>query len=236
MGYGVTDPLISTEFHERFKHVAVHKNLSCVVVCPSTGFVDVRVVDAWESILKPPNQKYAKIWVRGMEVGAAYNTLIEMVLGNEELSKWKYIVTIEEDNLPAPRHLFDLLQAIEDNEYDVLGGLYYVKGVAGFPQIWGDPDDPDENYRPMKPRTADEYGDDLIVPCNGTGMGFTAYRMEVFRQIKPPWFETTFDGLAPWTQDLRFFHIAREQGLKLKVGVHCGIRIGHLDVNTGDLW
>ena len=33
-------------------------------------------------------------------MGEAYNAAVEMILGHEQLSKFKYLLTLEEDNMP----------------------------------------------------------------------------------------------------------------------------------------
>ena len=38
----------------------------------------------------------------GMEVGEAYSQAIEAILAHPDLSKFKYILTMEHDNIPPP--------------------------------------------------------------------------------------------------------------------------------------
>lgn len=239
MGYGITDP--DYQFSdkggtiERFTHKHLHRDLSTIMISPTRGCVPTRVVDSWMSMLKAPNQRWASIATLNMEVGAAYEAMINLILASPDLSKFRYILTVEEDNLPGPMAFVDLLEAAEEGQWDVLGALYYVKGPCGFPQVWGDVNDEQENYRPQVPKV-DGVGDENIVACQGTGMGFTLYRLDVFRKLQAPWFQTTCAADNLWTQDLFLPHRAREQGVKLKIGVHCGIRVGHLDVIENVVW
>ena len=87
--------------------------------------------------MTPMNQKFTRIIVKGWRSGDAYNHAIELILDHPELSKWKYLLTLEEDNLPPPDGLLKLYESIED--YAVVGGLYWTKGEAGQPMIYGDP-------------------------------------------------------------------------------------------------
>ena len=39
-----------------------------------------------------------------------------------------------------------------------------------------------------------------------------------------------------WTQDLKFYNRLYKSGETFKVGVHCGVRVGHVDLESGDVW
>jgi hypothetical protein len=230
LGYGAT-----TEQHEQRQQTlsrrSFHRDLSTAIVIPTRGQIPARVYESHMSMIFPPNQKRTLLVVAGMEVGAAYDFAIRCMLDHPDLAKWRYILTVEEDNLIPPTAVADLLGAADDGDWDVLGGLYWTKGEMGVPQLWGDPDSAEENYRPQLP---DEHGG--IVRVNATGMGFTVFRLDIFRRLPEPWFVTQAGPDGMWTQDLWFFHQARQAGLGLKVGVHSGVKIGHLDVGTGIVW
>ncbi len=70
---------------------------------------------------------------------------------------------------------------------------------------------------------------------NGTAMGCTLYRMELFREFSPPWFVTVADVIdgqsSGFTQDLYFAKRLKLAGKRL--AVDCRVRVGHLDTNTG---
>ena len=68
-------------------------------------------------------------------------------------------------------------------------------------------------------------------------MGCTLFDMDVFRKIEPPWFVTHNDlEHGSFTQDLAFYNAARKQSVELAVGVDCRVKVGHLDVTTGEVW
>src|SRR5439155_14163954 len=97
------------------------------------------------------NQQFiGPIFGENDEVGVAYQKLFDMILGHPELSKWKYILTVEEDNLPPQMGLLKLYESIEQG-YDVVGGLYWVKGETGQPMIYGDPKVMPRNFVPQVP-------------------------------------------------------------------------------------
>ena len=65
----------------------------------------------------------------GMEVGEAFSTAIENILAHPDLSKFKYIVTLEHDNIPPPDGVVKLLEQMEAHpEFSCIGGLYWTKG------------------------------------------------------------------------------------------------------------
>lgn len=114
-----------------------YRDQSTIMIVPCMDYIPSKVVQNWMSIVSPMNQKFTRIFVMNMEVGAAYSETIEMILAHPELSKWKYIMTLEHDNMPQPDVLLRLLEDIELG-YDAVGSLYYTKGVEGRPMCFDD--------------------------------------------------------------------------------------------------
>lgn len=122
---------------ERLDRSRSYKDLSTIIICPTRGVIPARVVQSWMGLMRPMNQKViGPIFAIGMEVGAAYSNLIQMILNNPDLSKWKYILTIEEDNMPPADGLLKLYENMDT--YDVIQGLYWTKGEAGQPMCYDD--------------------------------------------------------------------------------------------------
>ncbi len=205
------------------------KHQRIVVIVPAGDTVPAKVVLSWMNLAFAPNNGRYIILAQGMEVGDAYSSAIEQVLANPELSQWEYVLTMEHDNAPPADGVLKLLEAMEEHpEFSVIGGLYYTKGPGGCAQIWGDASDPMINFRPQIPRT-----DGGLQECYGTGMGFTMYRLAMFKDIRlrRPWFVTQRkDGIS--TQDLYFASDARKFGFRS--AVHTGVRVGHYDLR-GDV-
>ena len=168
-----------------------------------------------------------------MEVGEAYNTAVEYIVNNPDLSKWKYILTLEEDNLPPPDGLLKLYESMD--KFDVVGGLYWTKGEGGQPMIYGDPDEMPLNFRPQIPKP------DTIQRCNGLGMGFTLFKTKIFKdaRIPRPFFKTIQEynpatGTRMFTQDLWFF---QQAGAFYKFAADTRVKVGHMDVDgSGMIW
>lgn len=218
----------------RLEKGKTYRDLSTIIVCPTRGMIPDRVVQSWMGLIRPMNQKViGPIFFRGYEVGEAYNMAINFVLSNAELAKWKYILTIEEDNLPPPDGLIRLYESIED--YDCVGGLYWTKGEGGQPMIYGDPTADPFNFIPQKPIV------DTIQPANGLGMGFNLWKIEMFKdeRLPKPWFQTVNDvvpnvGARIYTQDLFFYENAGKLGYKFACDTR--VKVGHLDPSSDVIW
>lgn len=219
---------------ERLEKGKTYRDLSTVIVCPTRGMIPDRVVQSWMGLIKPMNQKIVgPVFFRGYEVGEAYNMAFDFVLSNAELSKWKYVLTIEEDNLPPPDGLIRLYESMDD--YDCVGGLYWTKGEGGQPMIYGDPTVEPLNFIPQVPKV------DTLQAANGLGMGFNLWKIEMFKdeRLTKPWFKTCNDivpGHGPkiYTQDLYFYENARKLGYKFACDTR--VKVGHLDVSTDIVW
>lgn len=202
-----------------------YKDLSCILLIPCFGQVPTKAVASWMDMYSPPNAKFVRLWAVGMEVGTAFTTSIASILNHPELSNYKYIITLEHDNIPPPDGIIKLLTRMEENpDLACIGGLYFTQGPGGVAQIWGDINDPVINFRPQKP---DINGG--LVECYGTGMGFNAWRLSMFKdsRLRTPWFVTqTENGVA--TQDLYFWKDARQYGYRC--AVDCSIKVGHYDL------
>ncbi len=218
---------------KRLSRGKAYKDLSVIVVRPTRGVIPIRVLEYWDSIMWPMNQKVFRISPRGMEVGAAYNAAVEFILGHPELSTWSYMLTLEEDNCPPPDGLLKLYEAIGD--YAAVGGLYWTKGEGGMPMIYGDPKAPLMDFRPQQVRP------ETVQECNGLGMGFTLFKLDVFRDpaIPRPWFVTRQEivpggGAVAATQDLHFFGNARQAGHRFACVTGC--KVGHYDIGADRMW
>lgn len=162
------------DWSDRLETEKTYRDLSTVIICPTRGMISSRVVANW-GYFRPMNQKViGPIFMERMEVGEAYNQGIKLILENPELSKYKYLVTIEEDNYP--QHPDGLLKLYENmDKYDCIGGLYWTKGENGQPMCYGNPDVQPLNFIPRNPVP------NTLTPRNGLGMGFNLWNLNMFR-------------------------------------------------------
>lgn len=201
------------------------KKQRVIVVLPSADTIPAKVALSHRNLAFPPNNGMHWMLALGMEVGDAYSSSIEAILGHPDLSQWEYLLTIEHDNAPPSDGVIRLIERLEEHpELAAVGGLYFTKGPGGVAQIWGDVKDSAVNFRPQPP---DPNGG--LVECYGTGMGFTLYRLSMFKdpKLRRPWFKTqTVNGVA--TQDLYFAADARKWGYRF--AIDCSVRVGHYDL------
>ena len=219
--------------------------------------VPPRVVQSWLSLQTPANQKFTRIMVENCEVADAYNQVVSLILGDEGLSTWKYLLTVETDNIPPPNGLLQIIEDMETScvcghiqadhkddkpccscpgykyvQYDAIGGIYWAKGPGGSPMCYGQPGEIPRGYRPWIPPP------NSVVECNGLGMGFTLFRIEQFKKVTPPWFRTIQEwvpgiGEKHMTQDMYYFNNAG--GLGYRFACSTNVRVGHLD-SDGVVW
>lgn len=218
----------------------LYRDVSTVCVRPTRGMIHARVVQAWESLMTPMNQKFVRFTPVGFEVGHAYSQAIEQILANEELSTYKYLLTLEEDNVPPPDGVMRIIERMEENpEFAAIGGLYWTKGPEGQPMIYGNPEEVPLSFRPQPPVATRPDG---LIPCCGLGMGFTIFRMDLFKdeRVPRPWFRTVqeynqAEGGKAFTQDLWFFQeCAKATGARFACDSQ--LLVGHFDAISGRMW
>jgi len=216
---------------KRLDKAQSYEDQSTVIICPTRGLIPAKVVGSWIGMLRPMNQRVmGPMFAMSMEVGEAYNQMIEIILGHPELSKYKYVFSVEEDNTIPPDALLKLYEAIEGKvngkKYDVVGGLYFTKGEMGQPMIFGNPMSMPRDFVPQKPVP------DQIVEANGLGMGCNLFRLSMFKKIEKPWFKSQQEvvpgqGTRCCSQDLYFYNKAGLAGFRFACA--CNVKVGHYD-------
>ena len=209
----------------RVKGTAAWKKLDTIILIPAAGSVPTKAVASWMNLYSPPNNAVYRMFAVGMEVGEAYSQAIANILAHPDLSKFKYILTIEHDNIVPPDGLIKLQERMEAHpEFDCIGGLYFTKGEGGQPQVWGDRRDPVMNFRPQPPVPGQ------LVECWGVGMGFNLFRLDMFKDpdLRKPWFKTQTEGGVA-TQDLYAWADFQKNGYRC--AVDCSVLVGHYDLD-----
>lgn len=222
-------------------HGGSYKPSRTVVIAPTRGMIHHRTVAAWQSLMAPMNQARAFLMCAGDEVGQAYNKMIANILADPQLSQWEYVLTLEDDNLPPPDAHIRLLESIEG--FDAVSGIYFTKGDFNAPMAYGDP----QTYRstgvldfaPFAPHVVSEaLTRGHVLEVNGIAMGCALWRMDLFRKVAAPWFVTVSDVVdgvpKAYTQDLSFCEKAVRAGCRFAVDFR--VRVGHMDVKTGEVY
>lgn len=220
---------------ERLRKGKQYTDLSTVLVIPSRGPVHVRVVESWWNLQSPMNNRFIRLFITGMEIGDAYEAAVATILGHPELKNWKFMLTMETDNMPPMDGLLKLYENICHcpklctEHYAQVAGLYFTKGEGGQPMIYGNPKQILQ-FQPQLPVP------DKVQECNGTGMGFTLFRLDMFKdkKIERPWFKTVQGTEGMGTQDLYFMGKARRAGYRIASDNR--VRVGHYDEGSGIVW
>lgn len=213
-----------------------YKKLSTIIFCPTLGSIPSEVVNSWMSLIRPMNQLTAgPFFLKGMEVGEAYEEMVKMIRSNPDMKKFKYVLTIEEDNILPPDALLKLQEDIEAGPFDAVGGLYWTKGEGGKPMCYGRTDVSPLDFVPWLPPQ------NVVAPCRGLGMGCTLFRMSMLldEKFERPMFKTVqrFEpgkGIELYTQDLKFFESAGKLGYRFAASTR--VLVGHYDKESGITW
>lgn len=222
-------------------HGSTYIDNSTIIVIPTRGMIHHKVISAWQNLIPLMNQKRAVLFAAGHEVGTAYNTMIQNILNDPNLSKWKYILTLEDDNIPPSDAHVRLIESMHKFNFDAVSGIYFTKGEINMPMAYGDPEEYKRtgvlDFKPLNVSEALKRGE--VVEVNGIAMGCGLWKLELFKQIPPPWFVTVNDivpdkGVQCFTQDLYFCNRAKAAGKRFAVDFR--VRVGHLDVNTGEVY
>lgn len=164
------------------------------------------------------------------EVSDAYNEAVAYMMQRDI----RYLFTLEDDNIPPWDTHLKLLDAMERGGFDMIGGLYRAKAPSGMHMAWGFPEDP-ECLITRDPAEHIKAGE--VMEVNAIPTGCTIIKREVLEALaleengRKLWFRqlATPDGYRG--HDIDFSLRARAKGFKL--GVHCGVLVGHYDVSEG---
>ena len=234
------DLAASAERVQKAKH---YQNLSTAILIPTRGAIPALVVQSWFYLYTASNNAVARYFSQGMEVSDAYNSGITTVVRDPNIKDFKYLLTMEDDNLPPHDGLLKLYENICGcpepcrEHFTVVGGLYWTKGEDGQPMIFGNPEEEGFSMRPQPPQL------DSIQECNGVPMGFTLFHMGLFKDpalgsVDDPWFATVQvledNAFKAFTQDLYFMKRIREAGYRIACDTR--VKVGHLDNETGMVW
>jgi hypothetical protein len=226
---------------ERIADSKQYKNCSTVILTPTRGMIPARVVTSWMFLIGPANAQLGRLFVQSLEVGSAYNSGITTILNDPSMTHLRYILTLEDDNIPPNDGLIQLYEGMCGCEvpckehYTVVGGLYWMKGEMGQPMIFGNPDDGPTSFTPQVPRK------DSLQECNGVGMGFTLFHKGLFElpELPKPWFVTEQKALnsktmKAYTQDLYFMERLRKEGYR--IACNTSVKVGHYDIEQEKVW
>ena len=221
--------------------VGGHQRVHMMLCILTLGMVPIEFLVAFGRLKMPMNGTVISHVEKGFEVGKARNRCVEALLSMPTDQRPKYLLFIGDDMLPPWDGLEKLLEAM--GEWDVLTGLYYLKGEPPTPLAWRA-----DIVGRMIPGVHFKMGE--VIQVDLTGMDFTLIRTSLLEKFQeeygPPFFKTgTTDsrefknykrlpGMVSHTED--FYFLRKAEAIGARIGVHTGVRVSHLDIKAGYIY
>ncbi len=215
-----------------------HRRANFLVAIPTLGMVPIEWALTMLRLQWPMNCHKESLMVKGLEVGVARNSIAEEALKINPGPE--YILFLGDDVLVSWNSFMILWDEMKKGSYDVLAGLYYIKGDKYSPPMPILFRDDYEGF--MTPGKDFKVGD--IVHADIVGMDFTLIRTSIFKDLgDPPWFKTAdlddmYDpvkhSLSVFTEDVFFCKKVKAAGLR--IGCHTNCKISHYNIQSGECW
>jgi len=167
-----------------------------VIGLPTMGYVDWRFASSLMGLQLLQDTRV--IWMVKTMINAARNNLVKQALSNPN---YTHMLMIDDDMTFQQ----DFAKKLLDHDVDVVGGLAFKRREGYHPCVYRKKDD---IYVPMVPKIFQEV--DVV------GSGGILIKMEVFKKLKFPWFETFYDKKGQlWSVDFDFCIKAKKAGFKI---------------------
>jgi hypothetical protein len=216
----------------RLKKLNSYKELSTICIVPTNGLIPAKIAENWLNQTSQMNQKFVRLMMIGMEKYYAFNNCIENILQTPKLNEFKYILTLEEDTIIPPDGLHKLFESMDN--YDVVGGLAFTKGIEGKPMVYGNP----RGF--FETMTKTSVFPETIQECRGIGTSYTMFKLDIFKneKLKKPWFRSSPKLKLGETKneeiDTDFYNELSKLGYK--VACDTRVRLGKYDIATDTIW
>ena len=250
------------EYMQKGPAVAQYRDNSMIIMMPTLGMVHWKVWRCWDEMRYPMNQWRFIMDMQGMEVGEAYNSMVESSLriNASRPGGVRFVLMREDDNLPDSDCLTKLLDAIytcidcgaeiDEQKFiktekwecvnghkglDAVSGLYFGKVDPPEPFIFGDPKIDSTNL--VQGDHREEIEAEKVIEVNAVPQGLLLIRTSLFNEVSKPWFKTLAgnNGRFTLTQDIYFCKKAKEE-VGARFAVHCGAHVGHIDTGSGRIY
>jgi SAM-dependent methyltransferase len=187
-----------------------------------------KLLRAYAAMGAPMNTNVIEMETHAKPIDDARNFFAEQAIAHN----CKYLFFWDEDVLVPPHALRELMFIAEHYpKYAVVGGIYVLKADRPEPLVFkGQGNGPYYDWK---------VGE--VFECTGIGMGCALVRVDVFKDIKKPWFKTldnysfALDNIPygeTYTEDLYFCKKVVETD-KWKIAAHGQILCPHVDVSSG---
>lgn len=211
-----------------------HRRPTFFKVLPTFGMIHVAFHVAAQRLIMPVNAHVAAMTVViEKEIGEARNMAMKTMLEMPKGKRPEFLFFFGDDMIPPCDALVNLYEIMYRETWDILAGMYYIKqDIYPVPILW-------RNGISGYLREGIHYNLGDVVDTDICGMDFTLIRPEIFEKIDPPWFLSGHfvdndGGILIHTEDAYCVKKVKEAGGR--VGVATGVRVGHLDVTTGEIY
>ncbi len=167
-----------------------------VIGLPTMGYVDWRFASSLMGLQLLQDTRV--IWMVKTMINAARNNLVKQALSNPN---YTHMLMIDDDMTFQQ----DFAKRLLNHDVDVVGGLAFKRREGYHPCVYRKKDG---EYIPIIPKIFQEV--DVV------GSGGILIKMEVFKKLKFPWFETYYDKKGQlWSVDFDFCIKAKKAGFKI---------------------
>lgn len=176
---------------------------------PSMGLVNWQFASSLMGLQVLPDTRV--IWMIRAMIDTSRNNLVQEALKE---SSYTHLLMIDDDMTFNP----DLALKLLEHDVDIVGALAFKRRPDYQPCVYRKNLD-NKKYFPILPEVFQEV--DVV------GTGGILINLEVFKKLKYPWFETTYDKEGNhWSVDFDFCIKARKAGFKIFVDSE--VKMGHI--------
>lgn len=185
------------------------ENKKLAVGIPTLGRVDWQFASSLMGLQLLPETRV--IWMVKAMIDTARNNLVQETMKD---SSYTHLLMIDDDMTFEQDFALKLLE----HDVDIVGGLAFKRRPDYQPCVYRQNQE-NKLYFPILPKIFQEV--DVV------GSGGILINMEVFKKIKFPWFETSYDEKGNhWSVDFDFCIKAKKEGFK--IFVDSSAEMGHL--------
>lgn len=234
----------------KIEEIELGSHQRCHIVCTilTLGKVPIEFLVGFGRMQMPINGQVFQHIIKGFEVGRGRNMAVEHIMKMPKEERPRYLFFLGDDMIPPWDGFVKLYEEAEAGKWDCLTGLYFWKGEPPTPLVWRH-----EKVGRMQPGKDFKVGE--VVWVDLTGLDFTLIRVSTLEKFAERFPGQDFfrtgpslrkgmpdvikkyalpESIVTHTEDVWFYGKLREMGCK--IGVHTGVRVAHLDVNSGAIY
>ncbi len=180
-----------------------------VIGIPTMGIVDWRFASSLMALQLTPETRV--IWMVKAMIDTARNNLVQEALTDQS---YTHLLMIDDDMTFES----DLALKLLEHDVDIVGALAFKRRPNYQPCVYRQNSE-DKQYYPILPEVFQEV--DVV------GTGGILIKIDIFKKLKFPWFQTFYDvkGIH-WSVDFDFCIKAKKEGFKIFVDP--SVEMGHL--------